>query len=151
MGFELTPRHERESNSKLVTSSRWIDNSNGMRLVPIGKAHRIPWLSSKLRYEIDRSCDQISSTCSSFFKNELNRAGTAYPSGAPEFTPVFSVVCVARSLVFSVVFCRLLFVLLSFFDCPLCCLFFNLRILITSLCDIFKLYIRRYMYNISVL
>ena len=28
------------------------------------------------------------------------RACTAYPSGAPEFTPVFSVVRVARSLVF---------------------------------------------------
>ena len=25
-------------------------------------------------------------------------AGTAYPSGAPEFTPVFSGVCVTRSL-----------------------------------------------------
>jgi hypothetical protein len=39
----------------------------------------------------------------------------AYPSGAPEFTPVFSVVYVARSVVFHVMFFRSLFVLLSFF------------------------------------
>jgi hypothetical protein len=39
----------------------------------------------------------------------------------------FSEVRVARSLVFCVVFCRLLFVLLSFFYCPLCYLsFFDL-------------------------
>ena len=46
----------------------------------------------------------------------------------------FSLVRVARSLVFCVVFCWLLFVILSFFYCPLCCLFFlDLRLLITSL------------------
>ena len=33
-------------------------------------------------------------------------AGTAYPSGEPEFIPVFSGVCVTRSLVFCVMFCR---------------------------------------------
>jgi len=38
-------------------------------------------------------------------------AGTTYPSGAPEFTPVFSGVSVGRSLVFCVVFWALLFVL----------------------------------------
>jgi hypothetical protein len=31
-------------------------------------------------------------------------ARTAYPSGAPEFTPVFSGVCVTRSLVLCVIF-----------------------------------------------
>jgi hypothetical protein len=36
--------------------------------------------------------------------------------GAHEFTPTFSGVLVARSLVFCVVFCKLLFVLLSFFS-----------------------------------
>jgi len=51
-------------------------------------------------------------------------AGTAHPSGAPEFTPVFSGVCVVRSLIFCVVFCRsslfgLLF-FLSFFHCVVC-------------------------------
>jgi hypothetical protein len=60
--------------------------------------------------------------------------GTAYPSGAPKFTPVLSGVRVARSLGLCVVFCRSLFVLLSFFFWPLCCLsFFDLRILITPL------------------
>ena len=37
--------------------------------------------------------------------------GIAIPSGEHEFTPGFSGVCVARSLVFCVVFCRSLFVL----------------------------------------
>jgi hypothetical protein len=46
---------------------------------------------------------------------------------------VFSGVCVARSLVFRVVLCRSLFVILSFFFWPLCCLSFDLRILLTSL------------------
>jgi hypothetical protein len=56
-------------------------------------------------------------------------AGTAYTSGAPDFTPVFSGVDVARYLIF--VYC---FVdrRLSFLS--LCCLFFfDLRILITPL------------------
>ena len=47
--------------------------------------------------------------------------------------PIFSGVRVARSLVFSVMLCRPLFVLLSFFFWPLHCLFFfDLRLLITS-------------------
>ena len=41
-------------------------------------------------------------------------AGITKLSGAPEFTPVFSGGRVDRSLVFCVVFCRLLCVLLSF-------------------------------------
>ena len=44
--------------------------------------------------------------------------------------PVFSGVRVDWSLVFCVVFCRSLFVLLSFFFWPLCCLSFDLRIMI---------------------
>ena len=73
-------------------------------------------------------------------------AETAYHSGAPEFTPGFSWVHVARSLVFCVVYlnvthflhfascCRSLFVLLSFFFWPLCCLFyFDIRVLIAPL------------------
>jgi hypothetical protein len=38
--------------------------------------------------------------------------GTTYPSGEPEFTMVFSELCVSRSLVFCVVFCRSLFYVL---------------------------------------
>jgi hypothetical protein len=48
--------------------------------------------------------------------------------------PVFSGVRVIRSIVFCVMFCRTLFILLSFFCWPLCCLsVFELRILITPL------------------
>jgi hypothetical protein len=45
----------------------------------------------------------------------IRGAGAAGASGAPEFTPCFSGVRVARSLVFFVVFCKSLFVLLFFF------------------------------------
>jgi len=60
--------------------------------------------------------------------------------GAPEFTPVFSGVRVIRSLVVCFIFCRSLFVLLSFFFWPMCFLSFYLRILITLL-GIFKLFL----------
>jgi len=60
-------------------------------------------------------------------------AGTVKPFGL-EFTLGFSVVRVTRSLLFCVVFCRSLFVLLSNFFWPLCCLsFFDLRLLIIPL------------------
>ena len=56
------------------------------------------------------------------------KSNTTYRT--PEFTSRFSGVCVTRSLVFCVVFCRWLFVLLSFFFWPLCCLsFFDLRLI----------------------
>ena len=45
----------------------------------------------------------------------------------------FSGVCVTQSLVLCVMFCKSLFGLLSFFFWPLCCLSFDLRILITPL------------------
>jgi len=43
--------------------------------------------------------DKISNTTGA-----TSGARTAYPSGAPEFTPVFSGVCVTRSLVLCVIF-----------------------------------------------
>ena len=43
--------------------------------------------------------------------NSTGGAGTTYPSGAPEFTPLFSEVCVDQSFVFCLVVCRSLFVL----------------------------------------
>jgi hypothetical protein len=55
--------------------------------------------------------------------------GTAYPSGVPEFTPIFSGVCIARYLVFCVMFCKSLFVLLTILT-PLS---FYLQLLITPL------------------
>ena len=45
----------------------------------------------------------------------------------------FLVGFVLPALLFMRMFCRPLFVLLSFSFCPLCCLSFNLRILITPL------------------
>jgi hypothetical protein len=58
-------------------------------------------------------------------------------NGLPEYLsspPVFSGVRVTRSLVLCVMFCRSLFVLLSVFFRPLCCLsFFDLQFLITPL------------------
>jgi hypothetical protein len=46
---------------------------------------------------------------------------------------VFGSAPIAQSLVFCVVFCRSLFVLLSIFLCSLCCLSFDLRLLINPL------------------
>ena len=50
----------------------------------------------------------------SFYSNTTSvtrGVGTANHSGAPQFTSDFSGVCVIRSLVFSVMYCRSLFVL----------------------------------------
>ena len=61
-------------------------------------------------------------------------AGSAYPSGAHQCTPGFQWGSCYSIFSFMCMFCRLLFVLLSFFFQPLCCLsFFDLRILIISL------------------
>jgi hypothetical protein len=63
--------------------------------------------------------------------------------------PVFSEVCITWSLVFSVVFCRLLFILLSFSFWPYCLSFFDLRILITPV-SIFKLFLKNMLsYSLS--
>ena len=61
-------------------------------------------------------------------------AGTAYPSGAPEFTPGFQWGSCYSIFSFICMIYRSLFVLLYFFFWPLCCLFFfDIRILITPL------------------
>jgi hypothetical protein len=61
-------------------------------------------------------------------------AGTVYHLGVPEFTPgFFGEVRVARTIVFCVVFCRVLFVIVSLFIWPLHCISFALRLLITLL------------------
>ena len=52
-------------------------------------------------------------------------AGTAYPSGAPEFIPGFQWGWCYSIFSFMCIFCRPLFVLLYFFFWPLCCLFFK--------------------------
>ena len=61
-----------------------------------------------------RLCNKSNTTDSRY------RAGTTYPSGAPEVTPIYSGYRVARSLVICVVFCRTLFVLFSFGHCVVC-------------------------------
>ena len=81
-----------------------------------------------INYLINQFCNQINTT------GATSRAGTAYPSGVPEFIlefvwgscySIFSAMCM---------FCRSVFALLYFFIWPLCCLFFfDLRILITPL------------------
>ena len=72
-----------------------------------------------------RVCNQINTT------GATRGAGTAYPSGAPEFTSGFQWGSCYSIFSFIYMFCRSLFVLLYFFFCPLCCLFFfDIRILI---------------------
>ena len=92
------------------------------------------------------SCRSIRLICIQWiFTGVTCRTGIGYPYGAHEFTAGFSVVRVTRSLVFCVVFPGSLFVLLSFFLWPLCCLsFFDLRILITSLVSSNSSYINTY-------
>ena len=64
-------------------------------------------------------------------KGATSGRGTAYPSGAPEFIPVFSGVRVTRSLVLCVYFVD---VVCPFVIFLLCCLFFfDIRILIAPL------------------
>jgi hypothetical protein len=58
---------------------------------------------------------------------------TLTPTEQLSSLPVFGRVRIARSLVCCVMFCRSLFVPLSFFFWSLCCLSFGLRILITPL------------------
>ena len=90
--------------------------------------------------------ESLSVTCgrsvvfSGFVTNYINTtdatsgAGTAHPSGAPEFTSGFEWGFCYSIFSFICMFCRSLFVLLYFFFWPLCCLFFfNIRILITPL------------------
>jgi len=85
-----------------------------------------PVLSSFMTHH--RVCNYINTT------GATNGAATAYISGTPEFSLVFSGVRVTRSLILCVMFCRSLFALLYFFFWPLCCLFFfDLQILITHL------------------
>ena len=69
-----------------------------------------------------RVCNQINTT------GAISRAGTAYPSVAPEFIPVFSGIRVTRSLVLCVCYVDRC---LSFWSLY-CLFFFDLQILITT-------------------
>ena len=88
--------------------------------------NRIGYCCCRTNYT--RVCNQIDAT------GATSGARTADPSRAPEFTPGFQWSSCCSIFSFICMFCRSLFVLLSFFFRPLCCLsFFDLRILITSL------------------
>ena len=75
-------------------------------------------------HDLPTDFDKSNTTC------VTSGAGTAYLSGAPEVILVFNEVRVAQSLVFCVVLYRL----------PLCCLSFDLRLLINPF-GIFKLFL----------
>ena len=78
-------------------------------------------------------------------------ARTSYPSGAPEFTPVFSGVCVTRSLVLCVIFvdrvCSLVLFVLAIVLSVLLLLVIVLSVLRFTDSDypfgIFKLFLKR--------
>ena len=55
---------------------------------------------------------------------DTSGAGIASPFGTPEFTPISSEVLDAQSLIFCLVFCRLLLIILSFVFWPLYCMSF---------------------------
>jgi hypothetical protein len=80
-----------------------------------------PMLSPFINYH--RVCNKSNTTGST------SGVGSVYHSGAHEFIPSFTGVRVAQSLVCCGVFCRSLFVLLSFFLWPLYCLSFDLQLL----------------------
>ena len=65
-------------------------------------------------------------------------------------SPFFSGVHVTRSIVFCVMFCRSLFVLLSFFFFSLCRLFFDLRIMIIPLVSSKSFYISIFLDSIAM-
>ena len=75
-------------------------------------------LSSFMTYH--RVCNKSNTT------GATSEGGTAYHYRAPKFTPppIFSGARVARSLVFCVMFCKSLFIYLSFFFWSLYCLSF---------------------------
>ena len=75
-------------------------------------------------YQMVRVCNQINAT------GVTSGARTAYPSGAPEFTPSFQWDSCYWIFSFICMFCKSLFVVLYVFFQPLCCLFFfDIRIL----------------------
>ena len=88
-----------------------------------------------------------------FVSSNRNTAGVTYgqelltlPERRSSPVLVLSGVRVARSLVFCVIFCRWLFVLLSFFVWPMRCLSFDLRVLITKFRDSLLFLLSNFMY-----
>ena len=107
----------------------------GLKWTPQGKRN---WE----RPRICSTCRKHFPVLSSFMTNHqvcnmtgtTSGAGTAYPSGEPDFIPVFQWGSCYSIFSFMCMLCRSLIVLLYLFFWPLCCLFFfSLRILITPL------------------
>jgi hypothetical protein len=100
----------------------WMKIDHRVNLPWGSKYHMTPILSSFITYH--RICNQINTSTTS-------GTGATYLSRAPEFTPVFSGVCVTRSLVLCVCFVDHCLSFCHFL--PLCCPSFDLQILITPL------------------
>jgi hypothetical protein len=105
---------------------KWTNLSSNTSLELYTCCKHFPVLSSFMTYHW--VCNQINMT------GATCGAGTAYPSGVPEFTPGFQRGSCYLIFSFMCIFWRSLFVLLYFFFWSLCCLFFfDLRNLITPL------------------
>jgi len=94
--------------------------------------HYILWFGILFKYHVKMMCMAFSN----HMTGVTSRPGTGNPSETPECShphPRFSVIRVAQSLVFCVVFCRSLFVYLCIFFWPLYCLSLYFRLLITPL------------------
>ena len=94
------------------------------RICSVRRNHK-PVLSSLMTYH--------DVYCKSSITGANSGAGTAYDSDHLSSPTVFSVVRVAQSLFFCIVFCWLILLLLSYLFWPLHCLSFNLQILIAPL------------------
>ena len=90
----------------------------------------LPWITI---FSHDALFAKIFVSFNSNTTNATSGTGTDNPSGSREFTPCFCGVHVVQSLVFSLVFCRSFFVLLSFFFWLLYSMSSVLRLLITAL------------------
>jgi hypothetical protein len=89
---------------RVLTDHGYVLCPNWPRVCSVCRNHN-PVLSSFMTYH--QVCNKSNAT------DVICGAGTVYPFGVPEVTPVFRGVRVARSLVFFLRFCRLLFFLLA--------------------------------------
>jgi len=78
-----------------------VTNNHGYVSIFLFLCNHNPVLPSFITYH--RVCNKSNTT------GATCGAETAYPFGTPKFIPVFGVVCVVRTSVFFVMFCRLLY------------------------------------------
>jgi len=130
--------HVAKLKSSLDLCHKWPQQCSVCRSESFKFARLLPVLWCLLRFR--RKNDVRFGSCFNYYiciyfrilvSNTIScGAGSAKLSGAPL---LFSGVHVAWSLVFCIMFYRSLFVLFWFFALPLCCLSFDLRLLITTL------------------